>query len=384
MNPFLQDILFVLIIFQLMFLSLFLFTQEKGNRTANILLGSFFLSIALNLLDVLLLMTGAYDHMTWLAGWGSCLPLLFGPLIFFYTQSVLQKDFSINIKKSYHFLPFIILFAASEIYFISRTADAQQTMVINILQHHIPRSMSVISTLIFIQFLAYIIASFQLVSDYKKTANQHFSSSHQTDTSWLSSMILFFLLIIVITILNGLMAQTSLATYYLGVFNLIIAATLVFVMSVWLKAFQKADFFSFTREEGYASEPPHISAPVMLPDAENEVKRALAQKILNYMETNQPYLESEITLEQLASRLAIKPRVLSNTINETLGQNFYDFINRFRIKEASRLLTNPPDEKTTIQEIFYEVGFQSKSSFNTLFKKYTGLTPKEFRKKKEH
>jgi AraC-like DNA-binding protein len=381
MHLFLQEILFVLIIFQLLFLTFFLFTNEKGNRISNILLGSFFLSIALNLLDVLLLMMGAYDSNPWLAGWGSCLPLLFGPLIYFYTQCVLRKDFAITTRSLLHFLPFIILFTTTEIYFISQPSEAQKTWLHNILQHRIPRPVSVISTLIFIQFLGYIIASFKLISEYKKITSQRFSSRHQTNTTWLSSMILFFLLIIVITILNGLMAQTPLATYYLWVFNLIIAATLVFVLSVWLKAFQKPYFFSFSSEDEHSLQPVPVSPATKIPVTETEEKRALAQKVLIYMETSKPYLESELTLNQLASRLSLKPRILSQTINEILGQNFYDFINRFRIKEASRLLTNPPDEKTTIQEIFYEVGFQSKSSFNTLFKKYTGLTPKEFRKK---
>jgi AraC-like DNA-binding protein len=383
MNLFLQDILFVLIIFQLLFLSFFLYTHEKGNRISNILLGSLFLSIALNLLDVFLLMTGVYNRNPWLAGWGSCLPLLFGPLIYFYTQSVVRKDFAINTRTFYHFLPFIILFLTTEIYFISQPALMQKAWLINILQHHIPGSVSMVSTLIFIQFLGYVIASFQLVSDYKKTAGQHFSSRQQTDISWLSSMILFFLVIIVVTILNGLMSQTSLATYYLWVFNFIVAATLFFVLSVWLKALRRPDFFSFTGEEMYSLKPAQPTRQNMPSNSEKEQKRALAQTVLNYMETNKPYLESELTLEQLASRLALKPRMLSQTINETLGQNFFDFINRFRIKEASRLLTNPPDKKITIQEIFYEAGFNSKSSFNTLFKKYTGLTPKEFRKKQE-
>jgi len=66
-----------------------------------------------------------------------------------------------------------------------------------------------------------------------------------------------------------------------------------------------------------------------------------------------------------------------------LGQNFYDFINRYRILEAKQLLTNPKDPKITVLEVLYEVGFNSKSSFNTLFKKYTGLTPTEFRKKQQ-
>jgi AraC-like DNA-binding protein len=99
------------------------------------------------------------------------------------------------------------------------------------------------------------------------------------------------------------------------------------------------------------------------------------------MQNEKPYLEPELTLDQLASRLSLKPRVLSQAINVILGQNFYDFINHYRIDEASRLLTNPKDKKITILEVLYEVGFNSKSSFNTLFKKYTGLTPTELKKK---
>ena len=380
MNVSFQNILFILIVFQLLFLSLFLFTQEKGKRISNILLGSFFLSIGLNLLDVFLLMTGAYSANPWLAGWGSCLPLLFGPLIYFYTQSVLNKDFAIRTKSWNHFLPFIIFFLANEIYFITRPAAFQEKLLSNILQHHIPGSVSIVSTLIFIQFLGYIFASFRSVSVYKKAVSQHFSSNQKTDVSWLSSMILFFLVIIIITILNGLFAQTSLASYYLLVFNIIILATLVFVISILMKALQKPYFFSFSKEDDYvikpASPPPSIP-----PDSDKAEKEELAKKVLDYMQSNKPYLEPELTLEELASRLSLKPRILSQTINESLGHNFYDFINRYRIKEASRLLTNPKDEKITVLEVLYEVGFNSKSSFNTLFKKYTGLTPREFRKK---
>lgn len=380
MNVSFQNILFILIVFQLLFLSLFLFTQEKGKRISNILLGSFFLLIGLNLLDVFLLMTGAYSANPWLAGWGSCLPLLFGPLIYFYTQSVLNKDFAIRTKSWNHFLPFIIFFLANEIYFISQPAAFQEKLLSNILQHHIPGSVSIVSTLIFIQFLGYIFASFRSVSVYKKTVSQHFSSNQKTDVSWLSSMILFFLVIIIITILNSLFAQTSLASYYLLVFNIIILATFVFVISILMKALQKPYFFSFSKEDDYVIKPasPHQSIP---PDSDKAEKEELAKKVLDYMQINKPYLEPELTLEELASRLSLKPRILSQTINESLGHNFYDFINRYRIKEASRLLTNPRDEKITVLEVLYEVGFNSKSSFNTLFKKYTGLTPREFRKK---
>jgi AraC-like DNA-binding protein len=99
------------------------------------------------------------------------------------------------------------------------------------------------------------------------------------------------------------------------------------------------------------------------------------------MQSEKPYLEPELSLDELALQLSIKPRVLSQAINDILQQNFFDFINRYRIEEARRLLTNPADKKITVLEVLYKVGFNSKSSFNTLFKKYTGLTPTEFRNK---
>jgi AraC-like DNA-binding protein len=67
-------------------------------------------------------------------------------------------------------------------------------------------------------------------------------------------------------------------------------------------------------------------------------------------------------------------------INDLTGKNFFEFINHYRIEEAKRMLTNPKDKKITVLEVMYQSGFNSKSSFNTLFKKQTGLTPVEFKK----
>jgi len=183
MNINLTYILFVLIIFQLLFLSFFLFTQEKGKRISNILLGLFFLTIALNLLDVFLFITGSYSSHQYLAGWGSCLPLLFGPLIYLYTQSVLNKDFTLNFKSWTQFLPFIILFSGTEFYFLTQPQNVQERILANVIHHNLPGFVSIVSTLIFVQFLLYIIASLRLVSLYKKAASQYFSNIKQIDVS---------------------------------------------------------------------------------------------------------------------------------------------------------------------------------------------------------
>ena len=67
-------------------------------------------------------------------------------------------------------------------------------------------------------------------------------------------------------------------------------------------------------------------------------------------------------------------------INSKFGQNFYDFVNHYRIEEAKSIMVSNTDDKKTILEILYEVGFNSKSAFNNAFKKNTGKTPSEFKR----
>src|SRR6516162_5258822 len=100
-----SDIFFIIVIFQLLFIGLFLFIHEKGRRVSNYLLGSFFLSIALNLLDSFLVIKKFYVGHPIRVGWGICFPVLYGPLLYLYTQSILYRNFSLTGRKWLHFLP---------------------------------------------------------------------------------------------------------------------------------------------------------------------------------------------------------------------------------------------------------------------------------------
>ena len=376
----LTNLLFALIIFQLLFLSLFLFTRENGRRISNILLGSFFLTISLNLLDVFLLYMGTYSSIPQLAGWGSCLPLLFGPLIFFYTRSVLFKDSPVNKKSWLHLLPFLIIGACTEYFYLSQPRSMQEEILSGLRQHHLPGIITIVSSLIFGQFLLYVIGSLRLISNYKKASGQYFSDSRSQDLSWLYGMMVFLIIIIFISVLNGIFVQTALAKYYLIIFNVVILAMLINIIRILLKALRSPYQFPFSREEFVQTQSPLSSKTNLLNQEINEAEK-IAQDLIQFMQSKKPYLQPELTLDQLAAQLSLKPRLLSQVINRILGQSFFDFVNHYRIEEASRLLTNPKDKKITILEVLYEVGFNSKSSFNTIFKKYTGLTPTEFRKK---
>ena len=107
----------------------------------------------------------------------------------------------------------------------------------------------------------------------------------------------------------------------------------------------------------------------------------MLKKLLMIMETEKPYTESELIIHQLAAKLGISSHHLSQIINEQLKQNFADFINSYRIKEAQLLLAKKEYEREKKVSIAFESCYSNKVTFNAAFKKYTGMAPSDYRQK---
>lgn len=100
-------------------------------------------------------------------------------------------------------------------------------------------------------------------------------------------------------------------------------------------------------------------------------------RLLAFMEEHRPYLDPDISLERLARRSGVKAKDISVLINQHHGVHFFDFINRYRIEHAKRLLV---ETDQTVTDILFASGFNAKSSFNSAFRKHAGTTPSMFRK----
>ena len=111
-----------------------------------------------------------------------------------------------------------------------------------------------------------------------------------------------------------------------------------------------------------------------------DVAKSKLNDLLRIMEEEKPYLDADLNLGRLAGNLGIHTNYLSRIINEYRNQSFNDFINQYRIHEAQTRLKDPASSALTILQIAYETGFYSKSVFNTAFKKFTGMTPSQFRR----
>jgi AraC-like DNA-binding protein len=270
----------------------------------------------------------------------------------------------------------VVLFLVTEVYWLALGPAERQSMLGQITARRAPAYEQWESALIFAQFFLYMYASFRVIGRFGKAAGEAFSDYRRTDIRWLSYTLLFFTVTMALAAVNSLIGLTSLAAYWWPVFLVVIGLVWVYINVLLLKALKDSELFAVLKEG------PEPEEPAVAPREEKggDWKEVL-RKLQAHMETQQPWLDPDLTLEQLASQLRLRPKLLSQAINEGLGRNFFEFINTYRIDEAKRLLTNPADKKITVLEVLYQVGFNSKSSFNTVFKKQTGMTPSEFKKK---
>lgn len=104
-------------------------------------------------------------------------------------------------------------------------------------------------------------------------------------------------------------------------------------------------------------------------------------KLLHLMAEERLFLDPDLTLNKLSLRLRVHYNHLSRIINERFGLSYNDFINKYRIEEARKKLISPEEKESTVLDIAYSTGFYSKSVFNAAFKKFTGMTPTEYRQK---
>jgi AraC-like DNA-binding protein len=140
-------------------------------------------------------------------------------------------------------------------------------------------------------------------------------------------------------------------------------------------------YFGFKQKIIYAAEPvgdtiqnKYAGARLNVPEA-----KKLSKHLKEYMEASKPYLDPELTLPQLADKVGMTTHLLSQLINDQFGMNFFDFINRYRVEEVKQKLNDPAFSHYSLLGMAFECGFNSKSAFNRVFKKSTGVTPSQFK-----
>jgi AraC-like DNA-binding protein len=227
--------------------------------------------------------------------------------------------------------------------------------------------------------ITYSVLSYLKLLQRNKVVEENFSDSNNIEMNWLRYAILGIAAVFITAAIVIIFREVLDFHFPFNADILIYSLIVGFVVYVGYSGIRQQDLFSnkAIKEEELVK----IESDYKRSSLKIEVAKKKHNELLELMKEEKPYLNPKLTLSELAKNLNISTTHLSQIINYNLNQHFFDFVNSYRIRNAMEILKNPEKKEFTILEILYEVGFNSKSSFNTAFKKHTNQTPTQFREK---
>jgi AraC-like DNA-binding protein len=364
----LTDIINIIGIFQLIIFIFFL-VRKRSNRQSNKILALFLFIQILIIYDYECFSLKNYiiKVSPSLFFFGTSFIFLVAPVFYLYVKSLSFSDFRLQKSHLLHALPFAIVTFLFVFYFHIRSLDVKRAILSG--GDNFPKNFWIIfNCVVLSQILVYFVIDLNILKNYRIEIRQQYSSIKNINLSWLSIILYAFILSWISSVAVFLSRN-----YFGNILNVLIFLNFfsffVFFNFIFYKGLAYPEIFS-----GIQNKPKYVSSKLTSADAE-----LYLLKLNSLMSTKKPYLNPTLTLKDLSMELEIPARYLSQIINENMRSNFYDYISKYRIEEAKTILSNHSNNKTVL-EILYEVGFNSKSSFNTAFKKYTGFTPSRFKK----
>jgi len=322
--------------------------------------------------------TGALEYSTWMI-FGKGIYLLGGPLFFYYVYTLTKGRRPTYVIIIFTLLPYI-LYSITFFYFQSQVFGKIPVHIENGLLY-IGNNLSTVWTIFIIAFVLtepfYIAWFYILLRDYKHNLKQSLSNIDRINLNWLNT--LFYLWLV-----NALVL---LPVSLLGIGSNIVSESAIDLL-IRLCSFSFifiAGFYGFRQTSIFTNTTPIIQKENKQPAYERsglskEQAKTYHASLLSLMADKKPYLDGELSAAQLADQLGVSVNHLSQVLNQEQGQNFFDFVNYYRVREVQAKMADPANNNLTLLAIALESGFNSKSSFNNLFKKFTGQTPSQYHK----
>lgn len=361
---------------QCFILGIILLFYKKGKHTSNCLIGLFILLCVLHFLWILVIDTNVGDIFRQFFWFPYSYLLALGPLMYLYTKSLTQHDFKVGSGALRHFVPVVVEFLA-QLYFIREGIESNRVHydITGFIAFRIVQLAAAA-----ISIVLYGKNSLELIRRHEAAMVENFSNQRDVTLSWLYRLVKYlrllwiFWLVFEVLFILFLQFQMHFLPVYLALYTLL-GVTTYCTYWIGVQALAKAGV--------------HIEmVPAQVPPEKSGVYSRLDESDLNnyaealntLMQKEKLYLHETLSLRMLAQRLNIEPNLVSHVLNSVLRKSFYDYVNEFRIEEVKRKIDDPAYRHLKIVEVAYECGFNSKATFNRVFKKVTGRPPSDFRK----
>ena len=314
------------------------------------------------------------------------MPFIYGPLLLLYAKWMTTENPKFDLHYLWHFAPFTAFLIASLIYINEPVMHGTDGFLV------VDRFVSfriVFAITFFISITAYSVTTFVVIHRHQKRLKQLVSySSEKITLKWLLGLsITFYMGYVIMFIFGGIDILVGFMPFDPYELSFISLTLLTFLFGVF--GFHQPSIFEevvwYKSHEELLDLEPDLESDVK-PDAIKYKRSGLRQedvanlvnKIRKYMAIKKPYLDRDLTIYNLSDQLRISRHTLSEVINEHMGMNFYNLVNEYRVKEVKQRMKNEDYRQLTILGIAYDSGFNSKSSFNTIFKEKTGQTPSQY------
>ena len=365
------EVIAAIAVFVSLLLAVFLVTVKTERKLENRLFAAFLIINAIDISGLFMhLFVDSYNLKTFKIS----AYLLVMPLFYLYVNAVCYSDFTLKRKHLLHLIPFIVanLILVPRLYLAEGVAKEDFfKMMWN------SPEMFVYQLIGELQYFFYIVGVFLVLKKYREIYLENYTNPNTLLYKWLSQLTVIFLVIHLCIIFKNIIRYTEHRDLF--IWMNIVAGTVFLLAACWfiLKALNYPELFR--RIDSTLQPTKDFAETLEAENTTNETKRLQIEQLKKFMVEKEPFLDPSLTIQELADQVNIPVRDLSVLINHHLNQHFFDFVNEYRVKKAKTILKDPTKKEVTVLEILYEVGFNSKSSFHTSFKKYTNQTPTAFR-----
>ncbi|UCF63659.1 MAG: helix-turn-helix transcriptional regulator [bacterium] len=379
------SLLLILGAVQGVFLSILLLTKYRI-RPANRFLGLLVLFYSLFILNFMLSNYTALQekHPHWLMIL-SGLPFLFGPFHLIYVAELTDTHLKFARVHWYHFLPFILhKLYYLQAYFIS--SEELSAIMIQIQLNNPPFHIILSDFSVATIGIIYMIIALVVLKRYSRKIQHVYSSLEKLNLSWLR-----FFTYAAFFIWSVVSVENILTVFSINVsqfFSAVPLLTSVYIYTTGYIGMFKAEIFEQPDVKNNLAQAHEIEERKSIDGKIQRYQKSglseqnassYLKKLISFMEKEKPYLNSELTLNDLSEKLNIPSHNLSEILNTRLNQNFFEFINQYRVNEVRKNLEDPAKDHLTLLSIGLDAGFNSKSGFNAIFKKFMNVTPSEYR-----
>ena len=354
----------------------------QGDRRSNRLLSLLLLTGVLTTFEIFASYTGIIKYFPALINTTEWLDFAFGPLTYFYTLSLIRPNFKWK-NKWLHFIPAIVFLILRMPYFLQspeyKLQDVYQVYHL-ISTNPVPyKKILWFPTYHFGGFwldlmvrpfmIGYQAYSLYLIYRFTKEKKESFWKSSNRTLRRLNWMMLFLAFSQCVIALISFASDDDLGDIYIAT----LVAVIYYIIGYWV--ILDARLLSPRQLEGELEKKKYEKSGL-----DDALAVQLVQKLLLYMETEKPYLNGDLSLSSLAEKLKLSPHQLSQLLNDRLNKKFNDFVNEYRVTALASKLQDTTLANVKIEELAFDCGFNSKSVFNTAFKKTMGITPSQYRK----